>query len=76
MAEQMVVPRLGLTVTEVEIVEWLVEDGARVEQGDPVVNIATDKTETELEAPASGIIKQIGKAEETYALGVVIAEIG
>ncbi|OZC42675.1 hypothetical protein CH289_27165 [Rhodococcus sp. RS1C4] len=71
----LVVPRLGVTVTEVEILEWLVEDGSTVEIGDAVLSVATDKTEVEVEAAAGGVLRQSGTPGSTYEVGAVIGTI-
>ncbi len=69
-------PKLTMAVTEATFLEWLVEDGERVEEGAPIYTVATDKVETEVEAPASGILRH-GDAvsEEVYEvrhqLGVI-----
>ena len=60
MAVQVTVPKLGLTMTEARIVEWLVEEGAAVEKGQPLVRIETDKAVAEVESPADGILGWIG----------------
>lgn len=70
-----VVPRLGMTVQEVILLEWLVADGERVEAGDLLYRIETDKVETDCEAPASGVVRQTGRAGENCEVGTVIGEI-
>jgi pyruvate/2-oxoglutarate dehydrogenase complex dihydrolipoamide acyltransferase (E2) component len=75
MAFQVRVPKLGMSVDSGTIVEWFVEDGARIEEGQPLYTLGTDKTDTEIEAPASGVIRIIGKIDEEYEVGAVIAEI-
>lgn len=50
------VPAYGMTEGNSYIQSWLVEAGARVAAGDPLVLIETAKAETELESPASGIV--------------------
>jgi pyruvate/2-oxoglutarate dehydrogenase complex dihydrolipoamide acyltransferase (E2) component len=72
----LVVPRLGVTVKEVTIVEWLVEDGATVEVGQPILTVATDKTEVEIEATSAGTLKHGAEAEEDHPVGAVIGTIG
>lgn len=57
MTVEIKIPQLGVTMTEGEITEWLVEDGETVAQGDPIYNLATDKTETEIESPAAGTLE-------------------
>jgi pyruvate dehydrogenase E2 component (dihydrolipoamide acetyltransferase) len=56
MAVEFFIPKLGQTVEEVTIVSWLVEDGAKVEQGQPIVEVETDKAVFPVEATASGIL--------------------
>ena len=56
MAVEFFIPKLGQTVEEVTIIDWLVEDGDSVEQGQPVVEVETDKAVFPVEANASGII--------------------
>ena len=62
---ELVVPQMGV-VEQVLVVEWLVPDGAAVDEGDPVVVIDTDKAETELEAPASGRLDILVEASDEY----------
>lgn len=71
----LIVPRLGVTVKEVTIVEWLAEDGAAVNAGDPIVTVATDKTEVEVEATASGTLRHGGEPEQEYPVGAKIGSI-
>jgi pyruvate dehydrogenase E2 component (dihydrolipoamide acetyltransferase) len=56
MAVEFFIPKLGQTVDEVTIIDWLVEDGDTVEQGQPVIEVETDKAVFPVEATASGII--------------------
>ena len=49
-------PKPGDAITEAEITELLVDDGATVSEGDPLYSIATDKVEMDIEAPASGTV--------------------
>jgi pyruvate/2-oxoglutarate dehydrogenase complex dihydrolipoamide acyltransferase (E2) component len=70
-----VVPRLGVTVTEVTVVEWLVDEGKRISQGDPILLVATDKVESEIPAPASGVLRRAAAPEEVHPVGAVIGSI-
>jgi pyruvate/2-oxoglutarate dehydrogenase complex dihydrolipoamide acyltransferase (E2) component len=72
---ELVVPRLGVAVTEVTIVEWLVDDGQAVTVGQPILLVATDKTEVEIEAAASGILTHGAEPEGEYPVGAVIGHI-
>jgi pyruvate dehydrogenase E2 component (dihydrolipoamide acetyltransferase) len=77
MAEEFFIPKLGQTVEEVTLVNWLVEDGARVNQGQAVMEVETDKAVFPVEANARGII-HIGPYKEGMVLPVltVVAVIG
>jgi pyruvate dehydrogenase E2 component (dihydrolipoamide acetyltransferase) len=56
MAVEFFIPKLGQTVEEVTIIDWLVKDGERVEQGQSVLEVETDKAVFPVEANASGVI--------------------
>jgi len=56
---EILMPKLGMDMTEGKINRWLVSEGSAVNKGDPVVEIETDKTVMELEAGESGVLKQI-----------------
>lgn len=73
MPAEFAMPKLGLTMEEGLILEWLVEDGTEVTEGTPVLIIQTDKVDTEVEAPGSGRIAIIGASGESYACGAQIA---
>lgn len=72
MATQFLMPKLGLTMEEGTIVEWLVEPGDEVRAGTAVLRIETDKTETDVEAAASGRLHPVGAIGETFACGELI----
>jgi pyruvate/2-oxoglutarate dehydrogenase complex dihydrolipoamide acyltransferase (E2) component len=55
--------------------EWYVEDDDDVREGDPLYLLATDKVENEIAAPASGVIRIVGVAGQTYPVGTMIGEI-
>jgi pyruvate dehydrogenase E2 component (dihydrolipoamide acetyltransferase) len=59
MAKFFTMPKLGMNMTEGHIVSWLVEEGTTIKEGDPILEIETDKATNEVEAPASGIIAKI-----------------
>ena len=54
---EVVMPRLGLTMTEGKIVEWYKADGENVEKGEPLFSIENEKATLDIEAPASGNVK-------------------
>jgi len=59
MAKEIVMPKLGLTMTEGTIDEWLVEVGDTVKQGDIIATISSEKLSSEVESPADGVILEI-----------------
>lgn len=75
MSTEFVMPKLGLTMEEGKIIEWLVDDGAQVEAGTPVLRIETDKVESDVESPASGRLKRTAHAGDTYKCGEVIGRL-
>jgi pyruvate dehydrogenase E2 component (dihydrolipoamide acetyltransferase) len=73
MATEFLMPKLGLTMEEGTITEWLVADGATVDVGVAVLRIETDKTETDVESVAAGRLHVVGQAGQTFACGERIA---
>lgn len=75
MATEILLPKLGFSMNEGELVEWMVTDGAEVTAGAPLFALESDKSTNEVEAPASGTLKILKPAGETYEVGTVIGEI-
>ncbi len=76
MAAELKVPTLGMDMEEATILRWMVEEGAAVEKGDPVLEIETDKTSFEIEANSDGEIRNLrGEEGETLPVGAVLAYI-
>jgi pyruvate dehydrogenase E2 component (dihydrolipoamide acetyltransferase) len=74
MATTIIMPKLGLTMTEGTIEKWLKQEGDRVEKGEPLVEIITEKINFQYESPASGILRKILHHEgETVAVTTPIA---
>ena len=71
MATPFNMPKLGLTMEAGKILEWLVDDGATVAEGDAVLVIETDKVESEVESSGSGVLHRIGEVGETYDLSLI-----
>jgi pyruvate/2-oxoglutarate dehydrogenase complex dihydrolipoamide acyltransferase (E2) component len=70
-------PKLADTLVEGTVSRWLKRKGEQVAKGEPLVEIETDKVNTELEAPVDGILTEILVGEgETVEVGKVIARIG
>ena len=75
MAEYIAIPKLGMQMTEATLVEWKVSEGGRVEKGDVVLTIETEKTEWEVEAAASGLVHILMPAEITAPVARVVGMI-
>jgi pyruvate/2-oxoglutarate dehydrogenase complex dihydrolipoamide acyltransferase (E2) component len=75
MATPIVVPQLGL-VEEIVVLEWLVADGADVAEGEPVVLLETEKTQTEVVAPAAGTLRiAVAAGPDVVPIDTVLGEI-
>jgi pyruvate/2-oxoglutarate dehydrogenase complex dihydrolipoamide acyltransferase (E2) component len=69
------VPKLGTTMTEATLIEWVKRDGDSVEVGDVVCRIETDKVEGEIEAPSAGVLRTEAQEGEVYQVGDPLAVI-
>jgi pyruvate dehydrogenase E2 component (dihydrolipoamide acetyltransferase) len=69
-------PQLGESVTEGTVTRWLKKEGERVEVDEPLLEVSTDKVDTEIPSPASGILRGISVDEdETVEVGAQLAVI-
>jgi 2-oxoglutarate dehydrogenase E2 component (dihydrolipoamide succinyltransferase) len=75
MAVDVVVPNLGESISEGEVVSWLKADGDYVERDEPIVEFETDKTTIELPAPTSGTLRIIAGVGDTIEIGGKLATI-
>ncbi|MEV8475544.1 2-oxoglutarate dehydrogenase, E2 component, dihydrolipoamide succinyltransferase [Streptomyces sp. NPDC051173] len=76
MAVSVTLPALGESVSEGTVTRWLKAEGERVEADEPLLEVSTDKVDTEIPAPASGILASIKVAEdETVEVGAELAII-
>src|SRR3990170_2798009 len=72
---QLVMPKLGLTMTEGTVSEWPVAEGARFERGAVYLVVETDKVANEVEAPDAGkLVRILVPQGETVPVGTVLAE--
>jgi pyruvate/2-oxoglutarate dehydrogenase complex dihydrolipoamide acyltransferase (E2) component len=69
------IPKLGVSMSEGTLIEWLVDDGDPVEEGQEIYRLETDKVENDVESPASGVIRIVGVEGEVYGVGASIGEI-
>ena len=75
MATEVLIPKLGFSMNEGEVKEWLVEDGATIKEGQPLYLLEAEKSANEIESPATGKLKILKPIGETYEVGTVIAVI-
>src|SRR3954453_4247113 len=76
MAISAAMPRLGESVSEGTVTRWLKAEGDRVEADEPLLEVSTDKVDTEIPSPASGVLSSIKVAEdETVDVGTELAQI-
>ena len=72
---QVVMPKLGLTMTEATLIEWLKADGDPVKKGEPLFVLESEKSTLEIEAPASGTLQILVPAGETVPVQRLIATL-
>ncbi|MCK9542160.1 MAG: lipoyl domain-containing protein [Novosphingobium sp.] len=75
MSTELRIPAAGDSVQEVQIVEWTVDSGTPVSEGQVIYTVESDKSVLEIEAPASGTLTIIASAGETYPVGHLIGRI-
>ncbi len=76
-AIDVVMPQMGVSVSEGTITRWLKQEGEQVEADEPLLEISTDKVDTEVPSPGAGTLTQILVAEgETVEVGTKLAQIG
>ncbi len=76
MADKIIVPTLGESVTEATVSKWLKNQGEKVSADEPVVELETDKVNVEVPAPSDGVLEQISVKEgETVNVGALLGKI-
>ncbi|WP_345710215.1 biotin/lipoyl-containing protein, partial [Actinocatenispora rupis] len=76
MPTSVTMPQLGESVTEGTVTRWLKQEGDRVEADEPLLEVSTDKVDTEIPSPASGVLSRIVVPEdETVEVGAELAQI-
>ncbi|SKC49844.1 2-oxoglutarate dehydrogenase, E2 component, dihydrolipoamide succinyltransferase [Okibacterium fritillariae] len=77
MSESVSLPALGESVTEGTVTRWLKNVGDRVEVDEPLLEVSTDKVDTEIPSPVAGVIEKIlVQEDETVEVGTALVEIG
>ncbi len=75
MSVEVRIPKLGMSTETATLSEWYVQDGGQVTKGAPLYALETDKSTTEVEAPAHGQVEIIGEIDTEYEIGALIARI-
>ncbi|PPI72835.1 dihydrolipoamide succinyltransferase, partial [Rathayibacter rathayi] len=77
MSESVSLPALGESVTEGTVTRWLKNVGDRVEVDEPLLEVSTDKVDTEIPSPIAGVIEEIlVQEDETVEVGAELVRIG
>ncbi|WP_308202627.1 biotin/lipoyl-containing protein, partial [Curtobacterium sp. RIT-PI-V] len=77
MSESVSLPALGESVTEGTVTRWLKNVGDRVEVDEPLLEVSTDKVDTEIPSPVAGVIEEIlVQEDETVEVGTALVKIG
>src|ERR671933_993936 len=76
-AVDVVMPQMGVSVSEGTITKWLKQVGETIEADETLLEISTDKVDTEVPSPASGVVSEILVQEgETVEVGTLLARVG
>jgi pyruvate/2-oxoglutarate dehydrogenase complex dihydrolipoamide acyltransferase (E2) component len=75
MAFQIALPKIGFSMADAMLAEWLVEDGAQVTEGQPLYSLESEKSVQEVESPASGTLHILATAGQEYPVGHLLGEI-
>ena len=77
MAIQFRLAALGHTMEKGRVVEWLVPEGGRLKEGEPLLTVETDKAAVDVDAPIDGgLLRIVGKVDQEYPVGATLAWIG
>ena len=75
MATEVLLPKIGFSMNEGQISQWLVEDGGSVAAGQPLYVLEAEKSANEIEAPATGTLRILQPTGEVLLVGTVIGVI-
>lgn len=75
MATDILLPKIGFSMNEGVLAEWLVPDGGQAIEGQPLYALESDKSTQEVESPASGTLRIIAQVGESYEVGTVLGRI-
>jgi pyruvate/2-oxoglutarate dehydrogenase complex dihydrolipoamide acyltransferase (E2) component len=75
MSVEVLLPKIGFSMNEGTLAEWLAADGAQITEGQPLYLLEADKSANEIESPANGTLKILAAPGEVYSVGTVLATI-
>lgn len=75
MEEEIIIPRQGQTMTEATIQKWFKKDGDKVNEGEELLEIMTDKVSVVIDSPKTGILKITAQEDETIPVYGVIGYV-
>lgn len=75
MATEILLPKIGFSMNEGTLAEWLVANGGQAIEGQPLFAVESDKSTNEVDSPATGTLKILKDAGETYEVGTLLGMI-
>src|SRR5215207_6771060 len=69
------VPTVGESISEVTLIKWLKQDGAYLERDEVIAELESEKATFEVNAEQAGVLKTVGKENDTLKIGDVVAQI-
>lgn len=75
MAVEILLPKVGPSTEQAQVVGWLVRDGERVTEGGPLFTLQADTSTSTVEAPGTGTLKITASTGQTYEVGTVLGYI-
>ena len=75
MTTEILMPKIGFSMNEGQVAEWLAKDGDQIAEGQPLFTLEADKSTNEVEAPATGTLRITAEIGETYEVGTVLGYI-
>ena len=71
MGTEILLPRIGFSMHEGRLAEWLAADGAPIKEGEPLYSMESEKSVVEIESPATGRLRIGAQAGEVYQVGAI-----
>jgi len=75
MPTDILLPKLGFSMNEGTLTQWLVADGGQAVEGQPLYALESDKSTVEVESPATGTLRIIAVTDESYDVGTLLGTI-